>query len=66
MLRCKTSSEKEIARGGPVSSAIRTRAAWEMTDNVASVKNEFGTKSSVFALAFVFDTVTARKVLQHG
>ena len=45
---------------------MRTRAGREMTDNVASAKNGRRTKSSMFAVAFVFDTVIARSVLQHG
>lgn len=66
MLRCKTDSENERARGGPVSNASKKRDGCGVTENVAPVKNGLSAKSSVFAFALNFATITARNVLQHG
>ncbi len=66
MLRCKTSSENERAPGGPVSSASKSDEGREISGRAALGKYFFRTKSSVFVLALIFDTITARNVLQHG
>jgi hypothetical protein len=66
MLRCKTDSEKESARGGPVSSASKERGGCEISTSLAPLRYSFRTKSRAFAVTLIFAAVTARNVLQHG